>query len=400
MSKLTLPSIRETFDLTAAFGPELGADAEQLLRAFNRGYNTEGDVLTQTIDGRPLNDIWNDFQAALAAWNSGRSALVSALTFDVQSPIEDVPQISLDDFEEASEFGEPKGVTGASFFSMGYDFRWYDVAARFTWKYLAEADAGQVESVHNIILEADNRLVFTKVLKAIFNNVTRTANIRNQNFNVYPFYNNDGTVPPAYGPYTFTGTENHYLTSGAATIDGGDLDQMAQKLTQKGYGRLQGSQMILLVNDAQMPAIRTFRVATGSSYDYVPAAGGAPWLLPVNTGGVVFPQGSVIPNQVNGLTVTGAYGPWLIVQNDYIPAGYVVGFATGGLQNANNPVGIRQHANAALRGLRLVKGRTPDYPLIDSFYNRGFGTGIRLRGAGVVMQITAAGSYTIPAAYV
>jgi hypothetical protein len=49
--------------------------------------------------------------------------------------------------------------------------------------------------------------------------------------------------------------------------------------------------------------------------------------------------------------------------------------------------------------LRLVKGRTPDYPLIDSFYNRGFGTGIRHRGAGVVMQITASGTYTIPAAY-
>ena len=55
---------------------------------------------------------------------------------------------------------------------------------------------------------------------------------------------------------------------------------------------------------------------------------------------------------------------------------------------------------ADLRGLRLVKGPDRDYPLTDSFYLHGFGTGIRHRGAGVVMQITASGSYTTPAAYV
>lgn len=113
----------------------------------------------------------------------------------------------------------------------------------------------------------------------------------------------------------------------------------------------------------------------------------------------MFPQGTTIPSEVNGLPVAGAYGPWIIVENDYMPAGYVLGLSSGGNLAAGNPVGIREHQNAALRGLRLVKGRTPDYPLIDSFYNRGFGTGIRHRGAGVVMQITASGTYTIPAAY-
>ena len=114
----------------------------------------------------------------------------------------------------------------------------------------------------------------------------------------------------------------------------------------------------------------------------------------------MIPQGTPMPGTVNGLTVVGRYGSWLIVEEDYIPVGYMVGFATGGELNATNPVGIREHQNASLRGLRLVKGREPDYPLIDSFYNRGFGTGVRHRGAGVVMQVTAAGAYTIPAAYV
>lgn len=394
--------------IRTASGLLVPEDQFNLLSAFDdtiapagaRGYNTEGDVLTQTIDGRDLNGVWQDFQDAIAAWNAGRSQLVSALTFNVQNPVEDVPQLALDDFEEASEFGEPKSIRGGNFFSLGFDFKWYDVAARFTWKYLAEATAIQVESVHNMVLEADNRLMFQKVLKQLFNNTNKVASIRGNNYTVYPFYNNDGTVPPQFQNTTFTSTHQHYITSGAATVDGQDLVDLEALVSEHGYGALQGSQLILLVNRQQMATIRTFRVSTGSPYDFIAASGGAPWLLPTSTGGVVFPQGSAIPSQINGLTVQGAFGPWLIVENGYIPAGYMVGFATGGENQANNPVGIREHQNPALRGLRLVKGRTADYPLIDSFYNRGFGTGIRQRGAGAVMQITAAGSYTIPAAYV
>jgi hypothetical protein len=66
--------------------------------------------------------------------------------------------------------------------------------------------------------------------------------------------------------------------------------------------------------------------------------------------------------------------------------------------NATNPVGFRQHANAGLRGLRLIPGNQSNYPLIDSYYSRGFGTGVRHRGAGIVMQITA-GAFAIPADY-
>ena len=385
-------------DLRGAFGgmaPEGGGGA-----GMAQGYNTEGDVLTQTIDGRPLNEVWQELQQALLAWNAGRDLLVSALTFNVNTPIEEVPQLSLADFEEASEYGEPVGIRGGDYFSMGYTFKWYDIAVRFTWKYLAEATAAQVETLGNQVLEADNRLIFNAVMKQIFNNVNQVANIRGNNYNVYPFYNNDGTVPPQYKNNTFTSTHQHYVTSGAATVDSGDLDQMELLLKEHGYGRQAGSTMILLVNPAQLTTIRSFRVATGSAYDFVANSGQPPWLLPAVTGGIVIPQGTPMPGTVNGLTVVGRYGSWLIVEEDYIPVGYMGGFATGGELNTTNPVGIREHQNASLRGLRLVKGREPDYPLIDSFYNRGFGTGVRHRGAGVVMQVTAAGAYTIPAAYV
>lgn len=384
--------VPDNYDLRGAFGGFSIADS-------TTGFNTEGDVLTQTVDGRDLNEVWQDFQRSLSAWNAGRSRLVSALTFSVQNPVEDVAQLALGDFEEASEFGEPRGLGGGGFFSLGYDFKWYDVAVRYTWKYLAEAAASQVDALHNQVLEADNRLVFKKVLNSIFSNTNRTADIRGQAYNVYAFYNADGTVPPTFKNNTFSGSESHYLVSGGATVDSGDLDDMYSKLQKKGYGKDNGSTCVLLVNSAQLATIRSFRVATGASYDYIAAAGGAPWLLPTSTGGVVTPQGSSVPSVIAGLPVAGVYGNWIIVEEDYIPAGYLFGFATGGENNVSNPVGIREHQNPGLRGLRLVKGANADYPLIDSFYNRGFGTGIRHRGAGVVMQIKASGNYEIPAAY-
>lgn len=393
-SKLDIVTAEDLFDMREAFGSSSIAE-----RQFARGYNTEGDVLTQTVDGRDLNEVWREFQQALAAWNAGRTALINALTFEVTNPVEDVPQLVVDDFEEASEFGEPKSIRGEGFFQMGYDFKWYDVAVRYTWKYLAEASAAQVENRFNQVMEADNRLMFNGIMRAIFNNVNRTATIRGNNFNVYALYNGDGTVPPPYGPNTFSGSESHYMTSGAGTVDAGDLVDMDTKLALKGYGVSNGARQILLVNRAQTATIRNFRVATGAAYDFIPVNGGAPWLLPTNTGGVVSPQGSTNTSDWNGLPVIGVFGPWAIIENDYIPAGYMLGISSGGAQSVNNVVGLREHQNPGLRGLRLIKGRDSDYPLVDSFYGRGFGTGIRHRGAAVVMQITASGTYTIPAAW-
>lgn len=366
----------------------------------DRGYNTEGDVLTQTVDGRNLNDVWNEFQATLAMHNEQRQRLVDLLTFPVSQPVEDVPILTGEDFEEASEFGEPKGITGGGFWSMGFGFKWYDLAVRYTWKYLAEATAAQVESLNNMAIEADNRLVFNQVMKAIFNNNTRTANIRGTAYNVYPFYNGDAAAPPPdYKNNTFTATHSHYLTSGAATVDSGDLDAMATHLRHHGHGTAaQGGQLLLLVPEdgAEIAAIRGFRVASGDSYDFIPAQGQAPFLLPTNTGGI---QGGQPAATYQGMNVAGRYGPWLVIEESYIPASYMVGLASGGEVSAANPVGIREHQNPGLRGLQLVKGRSDDYPLVDSFYRRGFGTGVRQRGAGVVMQVTINAAYAIPADY-
>jgi hypothetical protein len=364
---------------------------------FEKGFNQAADIIYETTDGASLQDMWREFNASIQLLNKGRDPLINMLTYTVTKNTEKVLQPSSEDFEEASEYGEPKGVRLGVPFVLGFPFKWYDLAIRYTWMFLIDADAEQVRALNATALEASRRLVFGQVMKAVFNNVNSTANLTNgTSVNVYKFYNNDGTVPPPYKGTTFAGTHQHYITSGAATIDPGDMAALEDHLYHHGYRLSDGYKLVLLCNRQESQVIRTFVAGVNSSlYTFIPgqAIGGGVY-LPANSG-IVGRPGESGPA---GLLAVGTYGPFVIVEEDYIPAGYVVALASSGDQNLRNPIGIREHPSH--KGLQLVKGAQPDYPLQDSFYRQGMGTGIRQRGAGVVMQITAAGTYTIPAAYV
>lgn len=371
-----------------------------------QGFNAHSDILQRTTDGRDLNDLWQEYQSVIAAWNAKRDSLVNFLTYKVQFPIEDVPVVGQDaSFEKASEYGEPKGMRPApTVYHMGYDFYWYDLAARFTWQFLADATTQQVDAVQNAALEADSRLVTSEVLKTLFRNTNRDVSINRNPYKVYAFYNADGTVPPNWKTFTFDGNHTHYLTSGTTTLEATDVERMITAMDEHGYSVQEGYQQVLMVNRQEMQVIRTWRSATGagvavdathSLYDFIPTAlASQTFIIPQNVNVV----GQNPPSQFNGFNVMGSYGPLLIIQEDYIPAGYLAAFATGGPANLRNPIGVREHARAELRGMRLAKGRDQDYPLIDSFYVRGFGTGVRHRGGAVLMQVTA-GSYTAPTTF-
>lgn len=372
----------------------------------NTGAHTQGDIIMRLTDGTDPNDLWAEFQATLDVWNASRQTIVDFLSFPVTSQIESVGQGTTVDFELASEFGVPVAVREAlTYFQMGYTLDWYDIATRYTWKFLLDSDSRQVEAVHQAILEADNRLIFTKVMNALFRNTNRIASINNQNYNVYALYNADGTVPPPYKTNTFAGSHTHYLASGAATLDSADVEQLLDDLRSHGYGEDNGARLVLMVNKAQGDVIRGFRFNVANNngaiakYDFIPAQGSPPVIIPNALIGAGLLGGSQPPSSLDGLSVIGSYGPAFVVQEDYIPAGYLLLFATGGTASLNNPVGIREHANSAARGLQLVQGPIAQYPLQESYYRRGFGTGIRQRGAAIIMQVTA-GSYAIPAAYV
>lgn len=366
---------------------------------WERGFNQYADRITQTLDGADLNAMWREFQASISLLNRQKSPFLNFLGFPVTRPVERVMYPVEEDFEEASEFGVPKGIRLGAPFTVGFGFKWYDLAIRYTWMFLAEADQAQVRALNSQALESSIRLQFVRILRAIFNNVNATSTINDGQtaINVYPLYNADGTVPPKYKGTSFAGSHTHYLTSGAVTIDPGDLQAIEDHLYHHGYRLTSGYTLMLFANRTETTVIRTFKLGVNSAlYDFIPASGiGGGVFLPANSGIV----GRPTPTAPAGFNAIGTYGPFVIIEEDYVPAGYVFASASGGELNLNNLVGIREHEQAGLRGLMLVKGADNDYPITDSYYRQGFGTGVRQRGGGVVMQVTASGSYTIPAAY-
>ena len=402
----TLFSVREPLRVPAGMLSLIDRDIAKAMNlvpdiggSMPRGIHASGDLVTQTADGMDLNRLWNEFQASLQIFNEKRDSLVRLLTYPITNASEDVFQAGAQaEFEDASEYGLPVGYRPqATSAVMGFDFKWRDLGGYFTWQFLSEAPASQVQAFNNMAIEADNRTVFKKVMNTLFNNTRRTNKEGNV---VYPFYNGQNIdafdTPPQWGATVHAAGHNHFLTVGA-TLEPSDVEGMQDHLTHHGYSQARGNTLILMVNQAQGDAMRNWRsTANGGTgrYDFVPASNTPSFLLPVD----LRTEGRAVPTTYNGFDVIGGYGQFIIIQDDYVPASYLVGFATGGVDSLPNPIGFREHAQANLRGLRLVKGRTPDYPLIDSVYNHGFGTGVRHRGAVVVAQITA-GAYSIPTEY-
>ena len=357
-----------------------------------RGYSTAGDIITTTIDGRPLNDLWTEFQQTLEIVNSERRAVTNLLCFRTDRSADGVAQtVGDDDFELASEFGEPTSLASKpEIITVGYPFHDYDKATRFTWKFLRDAPASQVEEVHARALYADNKLTTHAILRRLLD---PTEDINSDGRTVYGLYNGDAMLPPRYGFHAFTDPHSHYLTTGSATPDGADLDAMIAHITEHGYATTPGSQLVLFLNPDELPPITQIRADSGAleaQYDFIPGQGAPAYLTDQEI------IGDIAPGEFNRLKITGSYGPVWIAPTQFMPPGYLLMTATGGGNDSLNPVGFREHINPAHRGLRLLPGARSGYPLVDSFYTRGFGVGVRHRGAAVAMQITTDTTYDAP----
>lgn len=373
-------------------------DGIQSLTTFGReqGFNERADVV-QAADGTDLNAFWDEILKTVALRNADRTDIISRMTYRTNKITEEITSPSEVSFERATEYGQPQGVKGtASRFFRGYDFDFFDLAIRYTWMYIAEADQKQLRLNHNLALEADTKLQFQLVMQRLFNPLNGNGYTdKNEAVTVYAAYNADGEVPPTYKHNSFDGTHNHYTVSGGATVTPANLDSLAEQVEEHGYTIQSGYSLILWVNKQEAKEIKKFRVADGATYDFVinpDQYNGKIW-IPDNGKYVGGPQGAPVKGEI------GTYGPFRVVEEAYIPAGYMAAVATGGPDNISNPVAIREHGNAAYRGLKVIPGARSDYPLLDSFYRRGMGTGIRHRGALAIMQVKASGTYQIPAAY-
>lgn len=359
-----------------------------------RGYSAFADVLQSTVDGDDLNGLWAEHQATLQLQNDKQTALASLFSFDTTRASELVPQsLGESDFEEATEYGVPTSMrSDISPVRIGYPFKWYDLGSRYTFRFLSNATAEQIATLHSTALSADNRLVFRKIMGRVFSPTT-TQN--EDGTPVLGFWNGvDGTAPVSPDGETFDGSHTHYLVSGGASIVSGDVDELVDTVTHHGFGlRQSGDRIIVFANPMEADIIAGFRVASGARFDSIPTTD-APAFITAQT-----IYGTRPPGKFNGLTVACGYGDAWVVSDRRIPAGYLVALSTGGPGSSSNPLGFREHVQPSFRGLLQLPGNSANYPLIDSYYVRAFGVGVRQRGAGAVMQVKASGSYAVPSTF-
>ncbi|WP_082950291.1 MULTISPECIES: hypothetical protein [unclassified Mycobacterium] len=362
------------------------------------GINTKADVLVnQLADGTDLNKIWDEYAEALSAYNTERSSITDLLTFDTTAPGEAVPQnFDIGSFEESTDLGVPKGAGLPGALPLGYTFKDYDLAGRFSWRFLRDADRRQVDGVMNGILAADNRLVTGTILRRLFD-PTQKRNEFNQP--VFGLWNADGMIPPPHLGREFDGTTTHYLASQANQVDAGDVEDAISLVKRKGYGIAPGTKLLILANPDEAELIMSWRAGEPSrtsgpdaSYDFIPAADAPPFITPA--GELV---GQQVPGQIWGLKVQGSYGEALLIQSEFIPSGFFTVVASGGPNSPVNVMGRRVHPNTAYQPLRHIPG-AGIYPIVGSYHQRSFGVGVRQRGAAVCVQVTTGNTYTAPSA--
>lgn len=344
------------------------------------GFQTRGEAIPMvpgqrglTKDGQSINEIWNELQERNSAFNQTMDRLIALMTFQVDRAQDRVAVPSHNGFEEATEYGRPV-KRRYEFVFRGFPLRHVDTGVGYSQEYLDSASAREVTALADDIEVDWTRENFLETFNAIFNNVN--ANDL-EGVSVKRLFNGDGEVPPRWKATTFAGTHDHYLTS--AALDVAALNAAEVEITHHGYD----GQLFTLANKADVDTIRGL---TG----FVPAVS-ADRATIVN-GDII---GGTRPTGLDGLPVQGYFGKFAIVQEDEMPAGYLLHFATSGILSPRNVIGLRVHENASARGLRLVSGPKQDYPLYDAYWDGYLGAGVRQRGAAAVTQITG-GAYTPP----
>jgi hypothetical protein len=366
--------------------------------ARKRGYSAFADVIGTTADGRDLNDLFNELNTVAELANEDQQNFLDMFCQSTTNVVTSTLQAlsnGVDAWQAASEYGIAES-TRQEFdtLNMGATFQWFDARWGTTWQYLADATEAEVAAQASAIIQGAQEKVFNDVMRTVFSPVNRSVTDKRtgQVYDVFAFANGDGWVPPSYAGNAFNGTHTHFRTSGAATIVSGDLDEIISDLKSHGYSEENGTQVIIFVNSVEADVIKTFRVANGDGADFIPSKGQSFF---ANAGDLV---GEQVSATYAGFPVKGSYDGALIIETSRIPAGYVTALASGGKLAGTNPILFRQHPK--FPNLTLVKGGDNDYPLIDSHWVLGYGTGVRHRLAGMVMQITAAADYTAPALYV
>lgn len=365
------------------------------------GILTQGDSLgrvTKTIDGVDLNQLWAEMADIASLWNDRKDGLVDLLCYKTTAAAEPVAQSpNVEEFEEASEFGVPQALSPAPDYAIvGFTLKDWDKASRMSWRFLRSATADQVRAQVTRLIEADRLLRQKLVLNRLFDTTKETNEFGNIVYGIYDGDTTHAMVPPRFNGQTFDATHSHFFSSGAPTLDSGDVENLINEVTHHGYGAERGDTILIVANPVEAEAISTWRAGIANAnnsiakFDFIPSD-----IVPAYLTRDML-VGQKPQSDINGLPVLGSYGRALLVESTTIPRGYVAVAVTGGPDSLMNPIALRQHVSPEWQGLRFLPGNQQHFPIEESFAMRTIGVGTRHRGAAAVMQVGTGTVYTAP----
>jgi hypothetical protein len=238
------------------------------------------------------------------------------------------------------------------------------------------------------IAERNRNTLRFEILKALFNNTNRTVQdeIRGA-LTIKPLANGDSDVYPPVEGATTEATQTNYETSGYIASAISDTNNPWKKITPKLMGNFggissNGDPVVTFINEAQrdqISALAGFKEADDRFIRYG--------------------QNSDHPEQIQnvpGAIIGRMLGRAYVSVWNWVPADYMLSI------HLEAPKPLIKRCDPAFTGLprelELI-AKDSEHPFESSYYHHRFGVGAANRLNGHVLQLTASGSYSIPAAY-
>ena len=318
---------------------------------------TIGGLFTSDdVDSRML---YKEFQEGVDQFNEAEWALVERFVRKTQKESVRIWQRNMD-FKTAGEgYLEDWQKTRAQEISVPLSE--FEIGYAFTKKAIQDSNASELRETQQEILRSAQRLLLNRffwaictpgsgsVSKGFWDGNMAAASVRG---------------PPSWKRNTFTTAHNHFASAGHVDIALADLSALKKEIREHGYS----GELFLYLSGQEVEACENL----------------AGW------------TSAMTPNPITEQITTGGFDVvkkfqgWTVVQDDFVPAGYLIG-----LESRVRPVTMREPLNPAGRGLKLWEGPYAGYPLAEAYYSQRFDMAVVHRGAGAIRQLTA-GAWATP----
>jgi hypothetical protein len=317
-----------------------------------------------TIDGVDYNEVWYGLLPVIDRYNErDRTDIETILANRNDERLKKYVLKSSNGFKKLGEVEHPdrQKVEWGKMVKMTTK---YGSAYGYDLDFLKDATADDIKRTQADILEQDREMIKSLLLETCLTNSTN-------GFYNAAFDTLEGiSAPPSYGQNTFLSTHTHYITAGATTLSFNNCTTIRNHIEEHGapstlVGFINGEDSGNIVN-AMAPTTSTVYVSN-------------PLTDSVITTGLI-----------------GNFGGINWVRTALMPAGYVLVVGTNPGVDNQKPVTIIHPTNASFRGLKLIEGNLPTFPLINSYFLHWATAKVVHRGNGVACQLTANASYTDP----